>query len=214
MAVRTFDPQPIFMNVLPSPVEYAVDERIPEEGITCFLGKPGSGKTFATLDVACCKATGLNCWGQRVGPPQKVICIAAEAATAVKLRIIAWIHSHRKALEEAEVELVVDANGNESLPNLLLWSKAVNLNNPNEVYRAIKDIEELGLKAEGRCALRGYAVRLLGGGQSDAGGGTAARSGRAAKAHGSAQSKNLPPRAPHQQEKRRVLRHDRIPRDH
>ena len=111
MAVRTFDPQPIFMNVLPSPVEYAVDERIPEEGITCFLGKPGSGKTFATLDVACCKATGLNCWGQRVGPPQKVICIAAEAATAVKLRIIAWIHSHRKALEEAEVELVVDANG-------------------------------------------------------------------------------------------------------
>jgi hypothetical protein len=151
MAVRTFDPQPIFMNVLPSPVEYAVDGRIPEEGITCFLGKPGSGKTFGTLDVACCKATGLNCWGQRVGPPQKVIYIAAEAATAVKLRIMAWIESHIEALEEAEVEFVTENQGRKSLPNLLLWPKAVNLNNPNEVYRAIEDIKELKLKADVLC---------------------------------------------------------------
>ena len=39
----------------------------------------------------------------------------------------------------------------ESLPNLLLWSKAVNLNNPNEVWRAIKDIEDLKLKADVLC---------------------------------------------------------------
>jgi len=44
MAARTFDPQPIFMNVLPSPVEWAIDGYIPEDGITCILGKPGSGK--------------------------------------------------------------------------------------------------------------------------------------------------------------------------
>jgi hypothetical protein len=151
MAARTFDPQPIYMNVLPSPVEWAVDGRIPEEGITCILGKPGSGKTFGMIDAACCMATGLDCWGQRVGPPRKVICIAAEAATAVKLRIIAWIESHREALEEAEVELVIDDQGRESLPNLLLWPKAVNLHKPGDVYKAIKDIEELRLKADVLC---------------------------------------------------------------
>jgi AAA domain len=151
MAVRTFDPQPIFMNVLPNAIEWAVDGYIPEEGITCILGKPGSGKTFGMIDAACCMATGLDCWGRRVGPPRKVTCIAAEAATAVKLRIIAWIESHRDALEEAEVELVIDEQGRESLPNLLLWPKAVNLHKPSEVYKAIKDIEELGLKADVLC---------------------------------------------------------------
>jgi hypothetical protein len=151
MAARTFDPQPIFMNVLPNAYEWAVDHYIPEEGITCFLGKPGSGKTFGTIDAACCMATGLNCWGRRTGPPRKVICIAADAGRNAELRIRAWIESHREELEAAGIELVVDANGNESLPNLLLWPKAVNLNKPSAVAAAIKDIEELELKADVLC---------------------------------------------------------------
>jgi len=151
MAVRTFDPQPIFMNVLPEAYEWAIDGYVPEDGITCFLGKPGSGKTFGTIDAACCMATGLKCWGRRTGPPRKVICIAADAGRNAELRIRAWIQSHREELEAAGIELIVDANGNESLPNLLLWPKAVNLHKSGEVAAAIQDIEELGLKADVLC---------------------------------------------------------------
>jgi hypothetical protein len=157
MAARTFDPQPIYMNVLPTPTEWAVDGRIPEDGVTCILGKPGSGKTFATIDVACCMATGLDCWGQKVGPPQRVIYIAAEAGPGVKLRIIAWIISHLDALKAAGVELVIDDQGRQSLPNLLLWPKAVNLRpkRPGEaaaaVTAAINEIEASGLNADVLC---------------------------------------------------------------
>jgi hypothetical protein len=157
MAARTFDPQPIYMNVLPSPVEWAIDGRIPEDGVTCFLGKPGSGKTFATIDAACCMATGLDCWGKKVGPPQKVIYIAAEAGPGVQLRIMAWIFSHREALEAAGIELIIDDQGRESLPNLLLWPKAVNLRpkRPGEpaaaVKAAIEEIEASGLRADVLC---------------------------------------------------------------
>jgi len=156
MAVRTFDPQPIYMNVLPTPVEWAVDGRVPEYGITCFLGKPGSFKTFATIDAACCMATGLDCWGQKVGPPRKVIYIAADAGRGAQLRIIAWIISHLDALKAAGIELVEDAQGRKSLPKLLLYPAAVNLHGlpPHgsaEVAAAIADIEAKGLKADVLC---------------------------------------------------------------
>jgi hypothetical protein len=153
MAARTFDPQPIYMNVLPTATEWAVDGRIPQDGVTCFLGKPGSGKTFATIDAACCMATGLDCWGQKVGPPQKVIYIAAEAGPGVQLRIMAWILSHLDALKAAGVEFVLDADGRPShLPNLLLWPKAVNLRpGTAAVAAAIKEIEASGLSADVLC---------------------------------------------------------------
>ena len=156
MAARTFDPQPIYMNVLPTPMEWAVDGRIPEAGITCILGKPGSFKTFATIDAACCMATGLNCWGQKVGPPQKVIYIAADAGRGVEIRIRSWIISHLDALKAAGIELVVDEEGRESLPNLLLYPHAVNLHAPpgkiaKEVIAAIGDIMAKRLKADVLC---------------------------------------------------------------
>jgi hypothetical protein len=156
MAVRTFDPQPIYMNVLPSATEWAVLDRVPEVGITCFVGKPGSFKTFATIDAACCMATGLDCWGQKVGPPRKVIYIAADAGRGVKVRIIAWILSHMDALTAAGVEFVLDADGRPShLPNLLLYPAPVNLHRkdgqPDEVTHAIMDIKAKGLTADVLC---------------------------------------------------------------
>jgi hypothetical protein len=150
MAVRTFDPQPIFMNVLPAAFEWAVDGYIPEYGITCFLGKPGSCKTFATVDAACCMATGLDCWGQRVGPPRKVIYIAADAGRGAELRIIAWVTSHLDALKAAGIELVTDAQGRQSLPNLLLYPHAVNLDVVS-VNAAMADIKAKGLSADVIC---------------------------------------------------------------
>jgi hypothetical protein len=156
MAAKTFDPQPVFMNVLPSPVEWAVEGRIPEVGVTCILGKPGSFKTFGTIDAACCMATGLNCWGQKVGPPRMVIYIAADAGRGAQLRIIAWITSHMDALKAAKIELVTDAQGRQSLPNLLLYPAAVNLHGlplhgSAEVAAAIADIKAKGLKADVLC---------------------------------------------------------------
>ena len=157
MAARTFDPQPIFMNVLPDAYEWACEGYIPEDGITCLLGEPGSYKTFATIDAACCLATGLNLCGRRVGPPKNVIYIAADAGRGAAMRIIAWVISHREALEEAGVKLVTDGEGRESLPNLRLWPRAVNLHaapgttGSADVVAAMKDIEELGLSADVLC---------------------------------------------------------------
>jgi hypothetical protein len=104
--MAAFDPQPIYIDELSEPTEWAVDQRIPEDGVTCFLGKPGGGKTFSAIDAACCMATGLNCWGQQVGPPRTVIYIAAEAGSGVRLRIKAWIIAHRDALKAAERALL------------------------------------------------------------------------------------------------------------
>jgi hypothetical protein len=127
MAARTFDPQPVYVNIVSDAYEWAVDHYIPEEGITCFLGEPGAGKTYAAVDVACCKATGLDCWGQQVGRPRKVIYIAADAGRGINARINAWIIAHQDALEAAGIEFVVDEQGRKSLPNLLVWPKPVNL---------------------------------------------------------------------------------------
>jgi hypothetical protein len=148
MAVRTFDPQPVYVNIVSDAYEWAVDHYIPEDGITCFLGEPGAGKTYAAVDVACCKATGLDCWGRWVGRPRKVIYIAADAGRGINARIKAWIEAHRKALEAAGIELIVDDQGREGLPNLLVWPKPVNLHGEAAVIAAAKDIQELGLSCD------------------------------------------------------------------
>jgi hypothetical protein len=151
MAVRTFDPQPIFMNVLPDAFEWAVDQRIPEDGVTCFLGEPGAGKTYAAVDAVCCMATGLDCWGQKVGPPRTAIYIAADAGRSISLRIITWITAHREALAAAGVKLVTDAEGRESLPGLLVWPRAVNFHSLTEAGKAIDEIKAHGLSADILC---------------------------------------------------------------
>jgi hypothetical protein len=52
------------------------------------------------------------------------------------------------ALEAAEIELVVDAQGRKSLPNLLVWPKPVNLHGLAAVAAAASDINELGLSCD------------------------------------------------------------------
>jgi hypothetical protein len=151
MAARTFDPQPVYVNIVQDAFEWAVDHYIPEDGITCFLGEPGAGKTYAAVDVACCKATGLDCWGRQVGRPRKVIYIAADAGRGIKARIIAWVVAHREALKAAGIEMVRDADGNETLPNLLVWPKPVSLHGSLAVAAATRDIKELGLSCDVLC---------------------------------------------------------------
>jgi hypothetical protein len=148
MAARTFDPQPVYVNIVSDAYEWAVDHYIPEEGITCFLGEPGAGKTYAAVDVACCKATGLDCWGRWVGRARKVIYIAADAGRGIHARIAAWIIAHREALEAAGIKLIVDKEGREALPNLLVWPKPVNLHGHAAVIAAANDIKELGLSCD------------------------------------------------------------------
>jgi hypothetical protein len=151
MAARTFDPQPVYVNIVLDAFEWAVDHYIPEEGITCFLGEPGAGKTYSAVDVACCKATGLDCWGRWVGRPRKVIYIAADAGRGINARINAWIIAHEAALKAAGIELIEHDDGRKSLPNLLVWPRPVNLHGPAAVAAAIMDIKALGLSCDVLC---------------------------------------------------------------
>jgi hypothetical protein len=143
---KKFVPRSIFMNKLVAPPEWAVDKLVPETGITCLLGKPGSYKTFGAIGIVCCKASGLEFCGRRVGPPCKTLYIAADSPQGVELRIQGWIKAHRGILEE--MGLLDKDQPDLPFPNLLLLEKAVNLYKPPEVDEAIEDITELGIHAE------------------------------------------------------------------
>jgi hypothetical protein len=143
---KKFVPRPIFTNKLLTPPEWAIDNFVPEAGITCLLGKPGSYKTFGAIGIAGCKASGLEFCGRWVGPPCKVLYIAADSPQGVELRIQGWIKAHRGILEEMGI---LDKDQPDlPFPNLLLLEKAVNLTKPLEVDEAIKDITELSIRAE------------------------------------------------------------------
>jgi hypothetical protein len=143
---RQFVPRPLFINKLVAPPEWAVDNLVPETGITCLLGKPGSFKTFGAIGIVCCKASGLEFCGRWVGPPCKTLYIAADSPQGVELRIQGWITAHRAILEE--IGILDKDQPDLPFPNLLLLEKAVNLTKPLEVDEAIKDITGLSIHAE------------------------------------------------------------------
>jgi hypothetical protein len=77
---------------LPSPT-WLVEDLLPEHSFALLYGKPGAGKSFVALDLACSIATGLPFHGHEVrqGP---VVYVVAEAASGMKLRARAWAEAH------------------------------------------------------------------------------------------------------------------------
>jgi hypothetical protein len=72
----------IAFDELPEPLEWAIEDIMPLNGITCLFGLPGGFKTFEAIAAACCKATGLEFCGRWVGPPCRVGYIAADSPRA------------------------------------------------------------------------------------------------------------------------------------
>jgi DNA-binding HxlR family transcriptional regulator len=94
--------------------DWLVSGIIPDQGLACVYGAPGSGKSFLALDLALSIATGRPWFGHPV-KSGKVIYIAAEGSPAnLFRRIEAWFQAHKVSQSQAE-------------GNFLLWPGAVDL---------------------------------------------------------------------------------------
>ena len=89
-------PLPIYSDVeiqtLQDP-EYVVDGLIEDRALHGNYGPTGEGKTFVTMDVALCIATGLPFHGREV-KQGNVAYVFAEGAPGLKYRVAAWKEEH------------------------------------------------------------------------------------------------------------------------
>lgn len=69
------------------PYDWTIKGLIPTNGITVLYGASGSGKTFASIHMALCVASGSGFLGHKVKRKGKVIYIAAESPESLKRRI-------------------------------------------------------------------------------------------------------------------------------
>lgn len=60
---------------------------LPQRGLGCFWGQPGSGKTFLAVDIAVSVATNSHWRGASVKNPGRVLYIAAEDDNGVQIRL-------------------------------------------------------------------------------------------------------------------------------
>lgn len=90
------------------PRKWLIDGFIPEGGEVCFYGPPGSGKSFASLDMAMCVALGRPWHGKKV-QQGGVIYIAAEGGGGQRQRLNAYEMQHGVALDDAPFYMISQA---------------------------------------------------------------------------------------------------------
>lgn len=73
--------------------EWLIGAILEVNSLAMVFGKPGCGKSFLSIDIACCVATGTDWWGHRV-KTSPVIYIAGEGHNGLARRLNAWsIHT-------------------------------------------------------------------------------------------------------------------------
>jgi RecA-family ATPase/5S rRNA maturation endonuclease (ribonuclease M5) len=109
------------------PVEFLVDELIPERSFAMIYGQPGAGKSFLAIDMALSVAHGVDWQGKKV-KQGSVLYIAGEGLGGFGKRWKAW--SKHKGLEQK--------------PDMYLLPTAVNMMDEQDVSRLVMTVEELG----------------------------------------------------------------------
>jgi hypothetical protein len=79
------------------PLEWLVKGLIPESGMATLFGKPGSGKSFVAIDLACAVAAGLPWFGRKVKQAD-VAYICLEGAAGLQVRIGAYEKHHQRTI--------------------------------------------------------------------------------------------------------------------
>jgi hypothetical protein len=88
------------------------------EGSLCIVyGQSGTTKTFLSVDLALSLATGTAWMGARVPRPVHVVYALAEGASAVKIRVDAWVQRRRDGLNDAYADKHVALTGHPSIPD-------------------------------------------------------------------------------------------------
>jgi hypothetical protein len=86
---------------LPRP-QWLIGSWLTTGSLALIYGKPGEGKTFVALDMACAVATG-TWWHHNRTDPAPVLYVAAEGAAMFDARIAAWETHNGKAVEHLYV---------------------------------------------------------------------------------------------------------------
>lgn len=73
---------------------WLIKDVLPKAGVVVVYGAPGSGKTFATLDMAFAVARGLPEWHGRKARQGAVVYVAGEAFSGVRRRVAAYKAEH------------------------------------------------------------------------------------------------------------------------
>lgn len=104
-------PAPTFRDLLLSvsdlgrlpAVEPLVDELLFRNTLAQLAGPPGSYKSFIAVGIACALSSGQKNWaGHRIRKREKVVYVAAEGASGLRARILAWCE--REKVDPGELE--------------------------------------------------------------------------------------------------------------
>jgi hypothetical protein len=109
------------------PIEWLVEDYLEQNALSMVFGPSGVGKSFVTIDLACCVATGTPWHGKPVkqGP---VFYVAGEGHNGLSRRMKAWSKAHGVSLKGVA---------------LFKSRKAVQILDLKSVLELIEEIEEL-----------------------------------------------------------------------
>ena len=98
---EAYNPTPQLLNIeawdtiKDEPVEWIIDNVLPNKGFCALYGPPGSYKSFIALDIAEAVATGRQWMGNQVTNPGAVLYIAGEGHGGIGARIKACKINHQ-----------------------------------------------------------------------------------------------------------------------
>ena len=84
------------------PIQFLVDDLLPEGSLSMLFGDPGCGKSFLAIEIAMCVATGTSFHGKSV-TEGAVIYIAGEGYRGLTQRAWAWATYKEIPVEAAEI---------------------------------------------------------------------------------------------------------------
>lgn len=111
---QPFTPKTISQFAILQSSGWLIKNVIPRAELCMIYGPPGSGKTFAALDMGMAVSRNLSHWGDERVKGGRVVYICAEAPHGFKNRVIAYMQRHDIKAEELINFQVID-----DVPNLL-----------------------------------------------------------------------------------------------
>lgn len=112
----------------PAPLQWIIKGWLPDSAVCMVYGESGAGKTFVTLDMACSIAAGHQWHGHKT-KSGVVVYMAGEGNYGIRQRVTAWCK----------------ARGVQSLDNLLISNKAIDVDSPAaaaQIISAVRDVTQ------------------------------------------------------------------------
>lgn len=108
------------------PLEWLIENLVPQDGLVVLYGEPAAGKSFVALDWGLSVATGLPWLGHEVKQGE-VVYIYAEGVRGLKARADAWLQEH----------------DNSDPPSFRAVRVPVNIPDPNERGEFVKAVRSV-----------------------------------------------------------------------